>query len=859
MPTDPKLGNGAALIVTVPPDLAAARGLLQALGDRTYVLDREFRFVACDEAAAAYLGQPAGDLLGRTIWEAFPSTAEPPLGPLLRRAMADRRPERIEMAGSLHPDRWLECTLFPIEDGLGVAFRDHTAAHRATEVLMANEERLRDLLATLDLGNSMARDLDGTIRFWSEGCARLYGWTAAEALGRSAHELLGTRFPVPMAQVAAALEATGEWIGDLRQVARDGRSLVVAARKVLRRDPTGRPVAVLEAVSDVTAQRAAEAALAESEARLALATAAAEIGIWDWALPEDRLVCSPHLLALCGLDPAGEVTPALARRLIHPCDLRRVAGALGLACDPARRTHIDLACRIRRSDGAIRQVVIQGEPVFAERGGMPTVVRLVGTLRDVTERWQFQEERLANEARLRLALGAGRMAIWDADLRTGDVSGSPELARLLGFPDGTLPDLPAIRARFAPGESDRLRLAGHAVLASGEQFLEAEFRYIRPDEVERWLLLRTEFILGEAGRPVRATGVVLDITERRQIEEALRESEGRLRFAFAAAGLTSWEVDLGTGMARRSAMAPQAAPETEEAVLADLLGRIHPEDRGLVEAQLAAIAERRIEDFTVEYRRRAAGQEGWLWAETHGAVAGREPETGRPLRIAGVTRDITERKQAEERQTLLAREVDHRAKNALAVVQAALRLTPKDDPVGYMRAVEGRVAALARAQTLLARGRWVGAELRALLEDELAPFLAEGAGAPRVRLEGPPVLLWPAATQALSMAMHELATNAVKHGALGRPGGMVTVRWQVEGEERLVLHLAWLESGGPSVPAGPSRRGFGTRVLDGTVRAQLGGKVRQSWSAGGIAVEMEVPLLGGHPAPMPADVSASLQ
>ncbi len=143
------------------------------------------------------------------------------------------------------------------------------AARRVVEAaLRENETRLRDLLATLDLGASMARDLDGTIRFWSEGCARLYGWSATEAVGQDAHALLRTVFPVPRAEIEAALERKGEWTGDLRQWTRDGREVVVSARKMMRRDADGRPVAVLESLTDVTTQRLAEAALAESERRL---------------------------------------------------------------------------------------------------------------------------------------------------------------------------------------------------------------------------------------------------------------------------------------------------------------------------------------------------------------------------------------------------------------------------------------------------------------------------------------------------------------------------------------------------------------------------------------------------------------
>jgi two-component sensor histidine kinase len=203
-----------------------------------------------------------------------------------------------------------------------------------------------------------------------------------------------------------------------------------------------------------------------------------------------------------------------------------------------------------------------------------------------------------------------------------------------------------------------------------------------------------------------------------------------------------------------------------------------------------------------------------------------------------IGQDVTARKAAEERQALLAREVDHRAKNALAVVQAALRLTPKTDIASYAAAVEGRVAALARAQTLLAEESWNGAGLRALLAGELAPFL----GGQRVDLDGPPVVLPAGTAQPLAMAVHELATNALKHGALSVPGGRVAVSWRFEGGAPGVLRLRWAETGGPPVAGPPVRRGFGSRVLDATVRGQLGGTVSLTWDAAGLVSDMTVPL-----------------
>ena len=196
--------------------------------------------------------------------------------------------------------------------GYGTVTRDITGRKRAEGALRASEGRLRDLLATLDLGASMARDLDGTIRFWSEGCARLYGWSAAEAVGQDAHALLRTAFPVPRAEIGAALERDGEWTGDLRQWTRDGAEVVVAARKMLRRHPDGRPVAVLESLTDVSAQRLIEAALRASEARLRELQA--------------------ELLHVSRLSAAGEMAAVLAHELNQPLT------AAASAVQAARRT-----------------------------------------------------------------------------------------------------------------------------------------------------------------------------------------------------------------------------------------------------------------------------------------------------------------------------------------------------------------------------------------------------------------------------------------------------------------------------------------------------------------------------------------
>ena len=157
-----------------------------------------------------------------------------------------------------------------------------------------------------------------------------------------------------------------------------------------------------------------------------------------------------------------------------------------------------------------------------------------------------------------------------------------------------------------------------------------------------------------------------------------------------------------------------------------------------------------------------------------------------------MTVDITDRKIAEERQALLAREVDHRAKNALALVQSIVRLTRASDIAAYTTAVEGRIRALSRAHTILSLSRWQGADMRGLVEEELAPYRTGETA--KVETSGPNVSLQPAAAQSLALALHELVTNAAKYGALSSMSGRVHLAWELNPG---TLVLKWTESGGP--------------------------------------------------------------
>jgi PAS domain S-box-containing protein len=201
---------------------------------------------------------------------------------------------------------------------------------------------------------------------------------------------------------------------------------------------------------------------------------------------------------------------------------------------------------------------------------------------------------------------------------------------------------------------------------------------------------------------------------------------------------------------------------------------------------------------------------------------------GKVIGASKIARDITERKRAEERITILAREAEHRAKNVLATVQATVHLTQSDTLEGFRQAVEGRIQALANVHRLFVESRWTGAELHGVVNDELAAY-SYGSGA-RVQIDGPSILLEPDAAQAIAVSLHELATNAAKYGALSVPEGQVQIEWSRARNGR--LGLRWNEKGGPPV-APPTHRGFGSRVMENMVRGHMKGEIRFDWRAEG--------------------------
>ncbi len=314
----------------------------------------------------------------------------------------------------------------------------------------------------------------------------------------------------------------------------------------------------------------------------------------------------------------------------------------------------------------------------------------------------------------------------------------------------------------------------------------------------------------------------------------LLQSEQRRSLALAAGQMGSWEWDPLTG--RFSWDDGQyrifgVEPRNFDLTIENIRGLVHPDDwKHLQDAIKPGTPNKPT--FQSEFRVcRPNGQLRWCIGTAVASV----DATDHVIRVSGVTIDITERKEAEERQALLAREVDHRARNALALVQSIVRLTRADSIKSYIAAVDGRIGALSRAHTLLAHSRWQGADLGKLVDEELAPHRTGESD--KIIAGGPGVSLDPRTAQTLALALHELSTNAAKYGALSVMSGCVRLTWELQPDNLL---LQWMETGGPATQP-PQSPGFGIRVISASIARQLEGEVQFEWLPEGLHCSMRVP------------------
>jgi two-component sensor histidine kinase len=321
-------------------------------------------------------------------------------------------------------------------------------------------------------------------------------------------------------------------------------------------------------------------------------------------------------------------------------------------------------------------------------------------------------------------------------------------------------------------------------------------------------------------------------------EALITAEDASLRMALDSGRIGSWTLDLVSGAFDASASCKINFGRNPHAPFSydELIASVHPEDQTRLQAAVARAIDRG-EDFEIECRApRADGRESWILAR--GRVA-YDPQ-GAPMSMSGVTMDVTGRRHAEEHLRLMVDELNHRVKNTLATVQSLTRQTLRGEqvPTEVGESLDSRLLALSSAHDILTNEQWSGADLMPILKQACAPF----GGPPRIDLSGPSVRLSPRVAIALALAFHELCTNAAKYGALSAAGGRVTVDWSFRDQsEAPELMIVWRERGGPPVKP-PTRRGFGSRMIERSLAPELGGRVVIEYPAEGVTCTLRVRL-----------------
>jgi PAS domain S-box-containing protein len=593
-------------------------------------------------------------------------------------------------------------------------------------------------------------------------------------------------------------------------------------------------------------RRAAE----ERNAQLAALVTASSDAIFSIGVDHNVRSWNPGAAQLFGYSEAEAVGQNIDV-LIVPED--KLAERLRLHGEVSGGQHAGVAESVRRhKDGSLIPVEINASPMWAPGGG---VVGISVVMRDIGERKRIERERLdmlrqvqvADAARrdieawLELAWSASAGGAWHWDLIEKKATVSKSWRELFGFQSRELVTFGDWLKKIHPDDRQRVFDYHSQLLANGDDY-EIDFRLPPFDNRERWVSGRGRIERDETGRAVRMLGINLDMTERKRAEVALREAKDQLTLSLHAAAAGIWNWNIVTDEIFWSPENYQLfdmAPDDDSIHYDSWLNRLHPADRESASQAVRDAIEGKTPNFKCEFK--VVGRDGKIkWLLGLGRVD--RAANGAPLRLSGINLDITDRKLREQHIEMLMREVTHRAKNMLGVVQAIARQTAAASrPQDFVRHFSERIAALAVNHDLLVDGGWKGVELLALVRSQLSHFSQFFDS--RVSMHGLGMRVSGPAAQAIGMALHELATNAAKYGSMSNRQGRVEIGWRLEGtgeNERFIM--SWREQDGPIVGQ-PARRGFGSSVIDTMIAMSFGADVALDYAPAGFTWRLDCPAV----------------
>ncbi len=463
-------------------------------------------------------------------------------------------------------------------------------------------------------------------------------------------------------------------------------------------------------------------------------------------------------------------------------------------------------------------------------------LELVSQVRSLLSMRLVREALQDAEARLQLAQDAGRLAVFDWNLLSGRAIWSESFAELFQLPKdpGDAPFNPESIAKHLHPDDKAALAEYYKSVAEGDGHFERDFRMLYPDGAIHWITARGKLLKGPTGRLERILCLNLDITERKQAD--LRNAQLAAIVASSIDAIVS--VDFSDTILTWNTGAEQLFAYTAQEVLGRKADFLVPE--GLL-TERKSIMQHLMNDEAIEYRTRRTRKDGQaidVWIR--GA-----PVRGLDGNLVGgslIIRDITAQTQREAHIRFLMRELTHRSKNLLAVIQAMARQSSSlvKTPEDFVARFSERLSGLAGSHDLLSSDDWAGASLVQLIHSQLQHY-GDLFGS-RIFLDGPDLFVRPEAAQNIGIALHELSTNAAKFGALSTPGGTVTVSWKIVKDENNArrMQMRWEERNGPAVKP-PNHKGFGHMVMDRITGQALGGTSLAQFAPEGVTWTLDVP------------------